>query len=155
MWFLGHLAIGYFIGISISKFTQEKINLPLLFFFSILPDIDVFIPELQHRSVTHSVVLALTMFIPIFLISKSGFAYFCALASHTLIGDFFTGSQFQLFWPVTNEFFLSPDVFRLTGLTENFIEYSFFAIMAYINIQKVRKRCLRETSENTKSLPQT
>lgn len=140
MWFLGHLAIGYFIGILISKLTKEKIYLPLIFFFSILPDIDVFIPELTHRSITHSVVLALILFIPIFLISKSGFAYFCALASHTLIGDYFTGTPFQIFWPVTKEFFLSSYQFRLSSIPEIFIEYGLFTIMVFIIIQEMRKK---------------
>ena len=137
---MGHLAIGYLIGTLISKFTKEKINIPLIFFFSILPDIDIFIPELEHRSITHSVVLALILFIPIILISKSGFAYFGALASHTLIGDYFNGTSFQLFWPVSNEYFISPISLTMFGSAEFFIECGLFAIMVFFIIQQMRKQ---------------
>jgi membrane-bound metal-dependent hydrolase YbcI (DUF457 family) len=139
MWFLGHLALGYFIGISISKITKENINLPLIFFFSLLPDIDVFIPILVHRSITHSVVLTLMVFIPLFLIMKKGFSYFGAMASHTLIGDYFTGTPFQMFWPVTQDFFLSPHSLRLDGVPR-FIIGVLFAIMIFVIVQTRRKQ---------------
>jgi hypothetical protein len=140
MWFLGHLAIGYFIGISISKVTKENVNLPLIFFFSLLPDIDVFILELVHRSITHSVVLALMMFVPIFLIMKKGFPYFGATASHILIGDYFTGSPFQMFWPVTQDFFLSPYSLRLDGVPRFIIEGVLFVLMVFIIVQSRRNQ---------------
>jgi membrane-bound metal-dependent hydrolase YbcI (DUF457 family) len=140
MWFLGHLAIGYFIGKSISKITKENVNLPLILFCSLLPDIDVFIPELVHRSITHSVVLALMMFVPIFLIMKKGFPYFGAMASHTLIGDYFTGTPFQMFWPVTQDFFLSPYSLRIDGVLRIIIEGVLFAIMLFVIVQSRRKQ---------------
>ncbi len=135
MWFLGHLAIGYFIGISISKVTKENVNLPLIFLFSLLPDIDVFIPALVHRSITHSIVLTLMMFVPIFLFIKKGFPYFGAMASHILIGDYFTGSPFQMFWPVTQDFFLSPYSLRLDGELRFIIESVLFVLMVFVIIQ--------------------
>jgi len=143
LWFLGHLAIGYFIGISISKVTKENVNLPLIFLFSLLPDIDVFIPALVHRSITHSVILVLIVFIPIFFISKKGFPYFGAMASHTLIGDYFIGTPFQMFWPVTQEFFLSPYSLRLDDITRFLIEGCLFAAMMFIIVQKMRKQRAR------------
>jgi hypothetical protein len=140
MWFLGHLAIGYFIGKSISKITKENVNIPLILFCSLLPDVDVFIPELVHRSITHSVVLALMMFVPIFLITKKGFPYFGAMASHTLIGDYFTGTPFQMFWPVTQDFFLSPSSLRIDGVLRIIIEGVLFAIMLLVIVQSRRIR---------------
>ena len=143
MWFLGHLAIGYLIGILISKITKENINLPLIFFCSVLPDVDVFIPELVHRSITHSIILAFLAFVPILLISKKGFSYFGAMASHILIGDYFTGTPFQILWPVTQEFFLSPSSLRLDGIARFIIEGCLFAIMIFIIVQKRSKQQAR------------
>jgi membrane-bound metal-dependent hydrolase YbcI (DUF457 family) len=139
MWFLGHFAIGYFIGTLISRLTGEKVNLPLIFVFSILSDIDVFIPELVHRSITHSVVLATVLFIPIFLITRRGFPYWGALASHTIIGDLFQGTSFQLLWPVSNAYIEVPFP-RLMGVEETFLESGLFLIMAFMVVKDLRKQ---------------
>jgi membrane-bound metal-dependent hydrolase YbcI (DUF457 family) len=127
VWFLGHFAVGYFVAYSISQFTREKINLPLVLGFAMLPDIDVLIPGLIHRSVTHSAILALLLFVPILLIAKSGFSYLGALLTHSLIGDYFTGTPFQLFWPISNTFFESP-IFKLYGMVEIMVEVGLFLI---------------------------
>jgi membrane-bound metal-dependent hydrolase YbcI (DUF457 family) len=139
MYFLGHFAIGYFIGTLISRFTKEKLNLPLIFAFSILPDIDVFIPGLVHRSITHSIVLATLLFIPVFLITRRGFPYWGALVSHSLIGDLFQGGSFQLLWPISNAYIEAPFL-RLEGVTETYLELGLFLIMALMVIKDLRKQ---------------
>ena len=138
MWLLGHFAIGYFIGVLISRVTGEKMNLPLIYIFSILPDIDVLFPELVHRSITHSIVLATLLFIPVFLITRKGFPYWGALASHTLIGDLFQGPAFQLLWPVSNAYIEAPFP-RLFGISETFLELGLFLIMAFMVVKDLRR----------------
>jgi membrane-bound metal-dependent hydrolase YbcI (DUF457 family) len=147
MWFLGHFALGYLVAQLISKFSREKLNLPLIFIFSLLPDFDIFIPELLHRSVTHSVILAILLFVPIFLIAKRGLPYFGALASHTLIGDYITGTSFQLFWPVSTIYFESSYPLRVYGVSEFLVEVGLFIILSYFLFQKAHKK--RQNDGNT------
>lgn len=87
--------------------------MPLLFVLSILPDVDILAEHvsvlhelLPHRGPLHSVLLWLIVFIPIFaLYRKKALPYFIALISHPLIGDYLTGGNLQLFWPLTSQTF--------------------------------------------------
>jgi hypothetical protein len=48
----------------------------------------------------------LIVFIPIFAVyRKRALPYFVALVSHPLIGDYLTGGNLQLLWPLTSETF--------------------------------------------------
>ena len=104
------MAIAYLLGKSSSKGLRVKINIPILLVLSILPDSDIIFDFLTgsqiHRGPTHSIIVAVLAFIPIFIIfRKKAIPYFLALISHPLIGDFLTGGRLQLFWPLsTNEY---------------------------------------------------
>ena len=98
------MAIAYLLGKASAKPLHLKPNIPLLLVLSIIPDIDIifdwFTQSQLHRGPTHSLVVAIIVFIPIFLVyRKKAIPYFLALISHSLIGDFFIGGQLQLFWP--------------------------------------------------------
>jgi membrane-bound metal-dependent hydrolase YbcI (DUF457 family) len=105
---VGHMSLAYLLGKGSGKALREKINIPLIMVLSILPDIDIFFDLLTnseiHRGPTHSVVVAIIFFIPVFIIyRKKAIPYFLALISHPLIGDFFIGGKLQLFWPLSNQ----------------------------------------------------
>jgi membrane-bound metal-dependent hydrolase YbcI (DUF457 family) len=98
------MAIAYLLGKASAKPLHLKPNIPLLLVLSIIPDIDLifdwFTQSELHRGPTHSIVVAIIVFIPIFVVHrKKAIPYFLALISHSLIGDFFIGGQLQLFWP--------------------------------------------------------
>jgi len=103
MYAVGHFALGYLMG----KFTAWKlkmdINLPLVFLVSVLPDVDILIPWLEHRGPLHSVVFFMLVFIPFFaLYGKRAAPYFVALIQHILIGDYLIAGELQLLWPLTS-----------------------------------------------------
>jgi hypothetical protein len=80
------------------------LDIPLIFLFSIIPDGDILVPFLIHRGPTHSIFAAFVVFIPFFVVyKKRAIPYFFALVSHSLIGDFVSGGQIQLFWPVSRD----------------------------------------------------
>jgi membrane-bound metal-dependent hydrolase YbcI (DUF457 family) len=139
MWLLGHFALGYFSALAVSKFTREKINIPLIWFISILPDIDFFFePLIIHRGPTHSIIIAALAFLPIFLIYRRGLTYFAALVSHSLIGDFFE-PPVQLLWPIDVNWYGINSSQKLTGIMETALEISLFAMMIiFIIISKKR-----------------
>ena len=131
---LGHMALGYFTGKIVSKATDQSINIPVIWILSLLPDIDLLIPGLQHRGPTHSIIVALIIFIPLFFIASWKAApYFAALASHSLIGDYLTGGA-QLFWPLSLEWLEYERAMRMGSPFELYVEFALFAVMVAILI---------------------
>jgi membrane-bound metal-dependent hydrolase YbcI (DUF457 family) len=103
MYAVGHLALGYLCAKGCEKALNVRMNLPLILFLSLIPDSDLLIPSLMHRGITHSIIVAGAIFLPIFLIErKRSVPYFAALAQHSLIGDLLSGSGTLLLWPLTN-----------------------------------------------------
>lgn len=102
---VGHLALGYLLGRFSAKPLRMKVNVALLFALSVFPDVDIFFPSfLEHRGPTHSVIVALVVFVPIFVVCRQrAIPYFVALVQHSLLGDYLTGTQTQFFWPLTTQ----------------------------------------------------
>ena len=131
---IGHIALGYITGKIISKATGQSINIPVIWILSLLPDIDLLIPGLRHRGPTHSIIVALIIFTPLFIIASwKANPYFVALASHSLIGDYFTGKT-QLFWPLSLEWLEYERAMRMGSVFEIFTEFALFAVMIAILI---------------------
>jgi membrane-bound metal-dependent hydrolase YbcI (DUF457 family) len=124
MYAVGHLALGYLSGKAASKTLNVHTNIPLLFLASVLPDIDIVIPGLQHRGPMHSLILFCLLFLPTFILyRKRAIPYFVSLIQHILIGDLLTGPT-QALWPIaTNWYGLGIE---MTGITNIFIEWTLF-----------------------------
>lgn len=105
------MALGYVLGKASSKLLKTPLNIPLILTLSVIPDTDIIVehinglaPILPHRGPFHSFLVSLIVFIPIFAAyRKSAVPYFVALVQHSLIGDYLTGGQLQLFWPITQQ----------------------------------------------------
>jgi membrane-bound metal-dependent hydrolase YbcI (DUF457 family) len=109
------MGIAYLLAKASGKLLKVNFNIPLVLVISILPDIDIIFQFLFgsniHRGPTHSILVAILVFIPVFIIyRKKAAPYFAALASHSLIGDFFIGGQIQLFWPLSTREFGLPEL---------------------------------------------
>ena len=104
------MALAYLVAKASGKLLKVNFNIPLILVLSIIPDVDIILEFLLrsplHRGPTHSIIIAILVFIPFFVLyRKKAIPYFAALASHSLIGDFFIGGQLQLLWPLsTSEF---------------------------------------------------
>ena len=107
MFAVGHMAIAYLLGKSSAKLLKTNPNIPLIIVLSILPDADILLGAGEyHRGPTHSLILALILFIPFFLLyRRKAIPYFLALISHSLICDFIIGGQIMLLWPLTTRLF--------------------------------------------------
>ncbi|MEM2953613.1 MAG: metal-dependent hydrolase, partial [Candidatus Bathyarchaeia archaeon] len=106
MFAVGHLASGYILGKLTAHSTRTRMNLPLIFTLSIIPDIDILIRFLQHRGPSHSILIAIIIFTPIFVVlRKNAVPYFIALVQHSLVGDFIVGGGTQLLWPFTSQYY--------------------------------------------------
>jgi len=126
MYAVGHLALGYLTGKATGKLLNVSVSLPLLFLASVIPDIDLLIPGLQHRGPTHSLIISTLIFIPLVAYyRKKAIPYFIALTQHSLIGDYITSEGIQLLWPLnsTNYYGLTIEITSLTNIT---LEWIFF-----------------------------
>lgn len=59
MYFLGHMALGYFAALLTRKTTGTQYSILPVWFFSMLPDIDLLLPFMSHRGATHSLAAIL------------------------------------------------------------------------------------------------
>ena len=129
--------MAYLLGKACAKLLKVNINIPLILVLSIIPDIDIIFDFLLkseiHRGPTHSIIVAIVVFIPFFVLYRQkAVPYFAALASHSLIGDFLIGGQLQLLWPLsTNEFGLHELGFPYINIYNPLniaLEFTLFAI---------------------------
>lgn len=126
MFAVGHLALGYLTGKITSTLLNVQTNLSLLFFVTILPDVDLLIPGLKHRGPLHSVILLSFLFLPALLVfRKQAIPSFVALLQHSLIGDYLTGTT-QLFWPLTSNWYGTG--MPITSFTNIILELLLFLI---------------------------
>jgi len=122
------MAFGYLSSKTSSSLLKTNLNIALVLTLSIIPDVDLlfrWIPFIQHRGATHSIISALIVFTPLFIIyRKQAVPYFIALVQHGLVGDFIAGGRVQLLWPVTHTYFgISLDMSSLTNQT---LEWTLF-----------------------------
>jgi len=116
---VGHLAFGYISSKTSAKLLNTNLNIPIALTLSVIPDIDIlFSPFIQHRGPTHSIVMALIVFIPFFAIYRQkAIPYLVALTQHSLIGDYIVG-QTQLLWPITAQpYGIGLDIMSQTNVT--------------------------------------
>jgi hypothetical protein len=140
------MALAYLLSKASGKLLKVNFNIPLILVLSLIPDIDIVFEFLLktplHRGPTHSVVAAILVFIPFFILYRQKAApYFVALASHSLIADFLIGGQLQLLWPLsTSEFGLHELGFPyidIYGPINIALEFTLF-IIALILMLKTR-----------------
>lgn len=127
MFSVGHLALGYLSGRASSKFLKVNLNIPLLFLVSVLPDLDLLIPGIEHRGPTHSIIFLCILSLPALMIYKKRVVpYFTALAQHSLIGDYLTGDGVKMLWPAASNWYGAG--IKMTSLTNISLEWIFFLI---------------------------
>lgn len=136
---VGHMALAYLLGKASAKLLKVNLNIPLILVLSVIPDIDIifdFIFKSEiHRGPTHSIIVAILVFIPFFVLYRQKVTpYFAALASHSLIGDFLIGGQLQLLWPLsTNEFgFTDINIYNPINIA---FEFTLFAIAIIVMLK--------------------
>jgi hypothetical protein len=123
---VGHLALGYLTGRATGKLLKVNPNISLLLLASVIPDIDILIPGVEHRGPTHSLIISVTLLIPALLLyGKKAVPYFIALAQHSLIGDYITGGT-HLLWPLTSHIYGTG--LEMTSLPNILLEWTLFLV---------------------------
>lgn len=103
---VGHFALGYVLAKLTAQATKTRINIPIVLTLSVIPDIDILFPFVEHRGPFHSIIMAILFFVPIFVLyRRSAFPYFAALIQHSLVSDYIAGGRVQLLWPLTSKLY--------------------------------------------------
>jgi membrane-bound metal-dependent hydrolase YbcI (DUF457 family) len=127
---IGHLALGYLLGKTSARLLKLTPNIPLILLLSVVPDVDIILEHFglfEHRGATHSLITALVVFLPFFVMyRKKTIPYFVSMVQHTLIGDYIAGGEMQLFWPITTNAY--GTTISLVGAMNMFIEVAAFAV---------------------------
>lgn len=134
---VGHMALAYLLAKPTAKLLKVNLNIPLILILSIIPDTDILlgISEL-HRGPTHSLIVALIIFIPLFaLYRRKAAPYFLALISHPLIGDYLIGGNIMLFWPLTSKLFGFPTYIDIRSPINITLEWTLFAIATIVMLK--------------------
>lgn len=130
MYAVGHIALGYLVGRAFNR--GKTINIPLIWTLSLLPDIDLLIPSLPHRGPTHSLIVPLIVFVPIFLAYKwKAVPYIAALATHTIVGDMFTKGGVQILWPFSMRWVSHGLAMCMASTLENYVEIALFLVLIF------------------------
>ena len=132
------MAFGYLSSKTSSSLLKTKLNVALVLTLSILPDSDLLLrgifPFIQHRGATHSVLSALIVFAPFFIIyRKQAIPYFIALVQHGLVGDYIAGGRVQLLWPLSNMYFGTS--LSIRSVPNQAIEWTMFLVATILFIK--------------------
>jgi membrane-bound metal-dependent hydrolase YbcI (DUF457 family) len=147
---VGHLSLGYIFAKGTAKLLQRDINLPLIFLLSLIPDVDIVIRGIEHRTITHSIIMSTIAFLPIFAVySARATPYLVALAQHSMVGDFITGGVLgrgaMLLWPLSTTWYGLP--IGIGSQTNIIIEWtSFLLAMAIMIKSKDLQKMLKGTA---------
>ncbi len=133
------MALGYLLSKTSAKLLKVNINVPLVLVLSVLPDIDIvfdFLFNIEiHRGPTHSVISAILIFIPFFLLYRQkAVPYFTALVSHSLIADFLIGGQLLLLWPPSTAEFGFPFI-TIESRLNIALEFTLFVIAVFVMLR--------------------
>lgn len=134
MFAVGHMSVAYLITRGL-KVRWGSINIPLVWLLSLLPDIDLLIPGLIHMGPTHSIIVAIGVFLPLYFYKgKVIIPYFMAYASHTILGDFITNGGIWLLWPLTSRKYALPFPFAFRSVYSANLELLLFGVFLLIFI---------------------
>ena len=135
MFAVGHISTAYLLTRGLKRGRWQPMNIPLIWAFSLLPDLDLLIPGVRHMGPTHSITFAIAVLI--FLISykgREGIPYFLAYSSHTVLGDMITNRSVRFLWPLTQRAYQVPHPFLRNPVFDVNLELTLFGLFILVFI---------------------
>ena len=132
---VGHISVAYLLTRGLKRIGWPSMSIPLVWAFSLLPDLDLLIPGLRHMGPTHSITFAIAVLTSLILYKgREATPYFLAYASHTILGDLITNRGVQFLWPLTQRAYQITLPFSRNPAFSTNLELTLFGlfILAYI-----------------------
>jgi membrane-bound metal-dependent hydrolase YbcI (DUF457 family) len=135
MFAVGHISTAYLLTRGLKRGIFQSMNIPLIWAFSLLPDIDLLIPGVRHMGPTHSITFAIAVLIILILYKgREGLPYFLAYASHTILGDLITNRGVRFLWPLTQRAYQVPLPFLRNPAFNVNLELTLFGLFILVFI---------------------
>ena len=132
---VGHISVAYLLTRGLKRVGWPSMSIPLVWAFSILPDLDLLIPGVRHMGPTHSITFAIAVLTFLILYKgREATPYFLAYASHTILGDMITNRGVWFLWPLTQRAYQITLPFSRNPAFSTDLELTLFVlfILAYI-----------------------
>ncbi len=133
MFLVGHSVWGYILASLTARalrfaHNSYRFNPYIAMILAVIPDIDIMLYDLgiRHRSITHSILFWLVLFVPFLIVyRKRSLPYLVAVIQHIMVGDIIVGKT-RILWPLGYELGLGYSITSSVNIT---IEMMGIAIM--------------------------
>lgn len=146
MYILGHIGLGYIAFKLINRNKDYDVSIALL--YSLLPDIDILLPYIEHRGPTHSLLFPTFILIIYLILDPSKFSYSIPIYTHIfadIIAQPITYGYMKLLWPINNKIYqINPIVIMRTN-QEAYLEIFIFIISAILFIKSDYKQFINRS----------
>ncbi|MBA7698996.1 hypothetical protein ES703_107680 [subsurface metagenome] len=132
---VGHISVAYLLTRGLKRVGWPSMSIPLVWAFSLLPDLDLLIPGVKHMGPTHSLLFAIAVLTLLTLYKgREAMPYFLAFASHTILGDLITNHGVQFLWPLTQRIYQIPLPFSRNPTFSANLELTLFGLFTLVYI---------------------
>jgi len=139
MFLVGHSVWGYILASLTARalrldsvHNSYRFNPYIAMILAMMPDIDIMLYELgvRHRSITHSILFWLVLFIPFLIVyRKRSLPYLVAVMQHIILGDIIVGKT-RVLWPLEYELGLGYSITSSVNITVEMIGIVMMLILA-------------------------
>ncbi len=135
MFAVGHISVAYLLTRGLKRVGWPSMSIPMVWAFSLLPDLDLLVPGVKHMGPTHSLlfVIAVLTFLILYK-GREATPYFLAFASHTILGDLITNRGVQFLWPLTQRTYQIPLPFPRNPTFSSNLELTLFGLFILVYI---------------------
>ena len=135
MFAVGHISAAYLLTRGLKRVGWPSMSIPLVWAFSLLPDLDLLIPGVRHMGPTHSLLFAIVVLTFLILYrGREATPYFLAYASHTILGDMIVYRDVQFLWPLTQRPYKIPTPFSGNPTFSTNLELILFGLFLLVFI---------------------
>jgi len=132
---VGHISVAYLLTRGLKSSKWQSMNIPMVWAFSLLPDLDLLIPGVNHMGPTHSLLFAIAVLTFLILYKgKEAVPYFLAFASHIILGDLITNRRVQFLWPLSQRTYQIPLPFSRNPTFSTNLELTLFGLFILVYI---------------------
>lgn len=105
MFAVGHMSVAYLLTRGLKWGRWHSMSIPMVWMFSLLPDVDLLIPGVRHMGPTHSLFFIVLVSLVLILYKKmEAVPYFLSYFSHIVFGDLITNRSVVFLWPFSRRY---------------------------------------------------